>query len=110
MVIAKRLLTLRQSAGAVEIPVTVFRPVADNGSWKCDYEIGWPEGKWSSAAWGYDSIQSIVLALQKMGFEIYASEHHKSGRLAWEKAGTGYGFPVPHNARDMLIGDDAKFF
>ncbi len=51
-----------------------------------------------------------MLALQKIGATLYASEYHKAGLLMWEKPGNGYGFPLPQNARDWLEGDDARFF
>jgi hypothetical protein len=51
----------------------------------------------------------LVMALQMIGVEIYASRHHESGRLHWLAAGGGYGFPVSNNARDLLEGDDARF-
>jgi hypothetical protein len=47
--------------------------------------------------------------MQSIGTDIYFSEYHKSGQLMWEAPGKGYGFPVPHNARDLLIGDDAVY-
>jgi len=59
---------------------------------------------------GIDSAQAITLALQKIGTEIYFGDYHKSGNLFWESPGKGYGFPLPPSARDLLIGDDAKFF
>lgn len=45
---------------------------------------------------------------------LYFSDYHKTGRLKWpgddiEAAGGGYGFPVPRNARDLLIGIDKRF-
>jgi hypothetical protein len=44
-------------------------------------------------------MESVALAL-------YTSEHHKLGRLYWQKPGRGYGFPIPKPARDELVGDD----
>jgi hypothetical protein len=44
-----------------------------------------------------------------IGAHLYFSDYHKTGCLYFEKQGSGYGFPVPKNARDMLIGDDRTF-
>jgi hypothetical protein len=44
--------------------------------------------------------------MEKIGVEIYGSDHHRSGKLEWLSTYKGYGFPVPHNSRDLLIGDD----
>ena len=49
-------------------------------------------------AWGIDSVQAILLALQMIGADIYTSSYHKSGHLMFEEAGQGYGFPVPESA------------
>jgi hypothetical protein len=107
MPIATRRLRFRSPAGEVEIPIRVFGPKRhDDGAWSCAYEIGWPHGTWTSAGSGVDSVQAILLTLQKIGIEIYTSEYHASGKLMWEAPGRGYGFPVPPNARDLLIGDD----
>ena len=92
-----------------DVHVNIFAPRQDDNAWNCDYEIKWPEENWSSYAGGVDSVQALILALQKIGAEIYFSDYHKSGRLFWESPGNGYGFPAPPSARDRLIGDDRKF-
>ena len=45
-----------------------------------------------------------------IGADIYSSSYHKSGKLMLEAPGKGYGFPVVSSLRDLLEGDDAKFF
>lgn len=110
MVIASRLLKFRGSKGETEIPIRLFSPEkADGDVWSCRYEVDWPHGHWTHAAHGVDSVQAILLALQMIGAEIYASEYHKSGQLVLEGPGRGYGFPVSSSLRDLLIGDDAKY-
>jgi len=59
-------------------------------------------------AGGIDSVQALELALRMIGAIIYASDHHASGNLMWEAPGQGYGFPVPNNIRDLLVGEDKK--
>jgi hypothetical protein len=111
MIIADRILMLRTGNGDIKIPVRVFLP--DKGSssaWSCRYEIDWPDKKSALDVGGVDSIQAITLALQLIGAEIYSSSYHKSGILYWEAPGKGYGFPVTAGLRDLLQGDDAKFF
>lgn len=111
MIIASRLLKLRGVAADVEIPIRIFLPEeVENSSWLCRYEIDWPDGKWTLAAHGIDSIQAIDLALHMIGSEIYTSNYHKSGQLFLEAPGRGYGFPVPKTLRDLLEGDDANFY
>jgi hypothetical protein len=59
---------------------------------------------------GADSVQALLVALKMIGADIYSSNYHKSGKLMLEAHGKGYGFPVPSSLRDLLEGDDAKFF
>jgi len=111
MIIANRDLTLRNGTEEIKVPIKIFAPEkAANGSWFCRYEIGWPDKVSQLSVGGYDSAQAIVNALQIIGAEIYASNYHKSGSLYWDKPGQGYGFPVTGGVRDLLIGDDAKYF
>jgi hypothetical protein len=62
------------------------------------------------AVFGVDAVQALELALRIIGAHIYASEHHKSGKLMWLEPGDGYGFPLTSGSRDLLIGNDKKFF
>lgn len=110
MLIGGRELTLRDGDNEIKIPVRLFAPRKDAaGAWGCRYEIDWPDQMSAKEIFGFDSIQAIVLALQMIGFEIYTSEFHESGRLYCGKPGSGYGFPVMSEYRDLLQGDDAKY-
>ncbi len=62
------------------------------------------------SAFGVDSVQALELALQMIGITLYTSSYHRLGQIFFEMEGSGYGFPVPTNARDMLIGDDLAQF
>ena len=110
MLIAERNLEFRESDGTVsKIPIRLFSPEGSNKIWSCRYTIGWPDGTYSSSGHGVDQFQALFLTLQKIGADIYFSDYHKTGRLYFERQGSGYGFPVPKNARDLLLGDDKRF-
>jgi hypothetical protein len=110
MLIASRVLKLRHGRRDVDVPIRVFMPEKLNdGSWSCQYEIGWPDKKRTANAGGVDSIQALLSALQMIGSEVYTTDYHKSGMLVLESRGSGYGFPVPTSLRDLLIGDDKKY-
>jgi hypothetical protein len=51
----------------------------------------------------------LLCTLQKIGFGLYSSAYRKAGILVFEKPGGGYGFPIPKNGRDLLIGNDKIF-
>ena len=110
MQIASRKLCFTGSP-AVPFDIRIFAPESEpGGSWSCRYEIDWPDRPRSMTAWGKDSVQALVLALNMIGSEIYTSEYHKAGELYFEKRGDGFGFPVPANLRDLLEGADAEYF
>ena len=109
MIIANRSLKLRKGGNESDVAVRIFAPQPANTHWICSYEIDWPEGTRKGAANGLDSVQALILALNMIGSEIYTSEYHKSGLLSSGESWNGYGFPVPQNLRDLLIGDDAKY-
>jgi hypothetical protein len=105
------MLTLREGARESDISVCIHASESDaSGSWSCRYEVGWPDKKSVKDAWGVDAIQAFVLALQMIGAEIYTSGYHKDGLLYLDAPGRGYGFPVTAGLRDLLMGDDAKYF
>ena len=106
MLIASRTLILRKPEGNIEVPVRIVAPEPEGENWSCRFEVGWPDGTWNMAAGGVDAAQALHIALQLIGAQIYASDHHASGRLMWLEPGKGYGFPVPDSIRDLLIGDD----
>jgi hypothetical protein len=110
MLIAKRELRLKQPGGDVPVPVRLYAPCESQSSWNCRIEIGWPTDPIDMEVGGEDAVQAIELALKTIGAFIYTSEFHARGELMWLETGKGYGFPVPNSLRDMLIGDDQKFF
>jgi hypothetical protein len=105
MIIASRSLVLRDNSRSVEMPVRKARV-----DWICRFEIEWPEGRVERWGTGVDAVQSLWIALQMIGTEIYTSQWHEAGQLVRLEPGRGYGFPVPNNIRDLLVGDDKKFF
>lgn len=102
----KRNLLLDTVGGLLPVPVTLFEPTAHDSYWQCRFSIGWPEGQKMGAARGADAIQALYLAMESLAVGLYASDHHKAGRLFWEKPGRGYGFPMPKVGRDQLVGED----
>lgn len=108
MIIASRSLFLREKDRDVEIPIHVHAPQRAEVDWICRFEIAWPEGKAERWGAGVDAVQALLIALQMIGAEIYASRHHRSGQLLWLERARGYGFPVMGNIRDLLEGDDTS--
>jgi uncharacterized protein DUF6968 len=109
MIIATRHLIFRDKGRTTDIPIRIHAPERAEVDWICRFEIGWPEGKVERWGTGVDAVQALLFALQMIGAEVYTSSQHQSGRLEWLARGRGYGFPVPDNIRDVLVGDDKRF-
>ncbi|MBZ6079239.1 DUF6968 family protein [Microvirga puerhi] len=110
MLIAKRDLQYTPAAGTLtNVPISLFAPEHTGQDWRCRYTIGWPDEPQEGAGYGVDAMQALILTLQMIGARIYCSDYHETGKLYFETPGSGYGFPVPKNIRDILIGDDARF-
>jgi len=111
MIAGTRTLTVVTDGGA-EIPVEIriFCPEVSGAKWDCRYEIDWPEGTWKSHTLGNDALHALHLAQLKIGTDLYMSRYHHDRRMWWQKPWIGYGFPMPKDARDLLIGHDREFY
>lgn len=109
MVIGTRVLTIRSPDADISVPVRLCAPEYTDGHWICRYTIGWPERPRDSFGAGVDALQALHLTMQKIGIDLYSSAAHKAGTLMWEKPADGYGFPIPKNGRDLLVGADKTF-
>ena len=109
MLIATRVLKVREPGGDIEMTIRLFAPARDGQAEGCRFEIDWPDGHDVKTIYGVDKFQAIHLAMQCIGVLLYTSEAHRSGKLFWEEPGRGYGFPVTKNLRDLLVGDDRRF-
>lgn len=111
MSIGTRTLFVETPAGPKEVQIRVFAPehIGEN-RWDCRYEIDWPEGLVKSHMHGNDALHALNFVLMKIGTELYMSRYHHEGRMWWLKPWVGYGFPLPKGARDLLIGDDKRFY
>jgi hypothetical protein len=112
MVIATRVLKLRQPTGDTDVPIRIFAPELHESlsCWKVRYEIEWPDRTFKREGYGEDAVQALILTLQMIGAVLYTSEEHESGNLFWLEPGTGYGFLMPRTTRDLLIGHDKEFY
>ena len=110
MLVVTHELFLKSQPVDVRIEIRLYQPVQFDKNWGCRYEIDWPEGSKTTMAYGLDSLQSLTIALQMIGSELYTSTYHADGLLRTSDQEAGYGFPVPPNLRDMLIGVDALSF
>ncbi|MGL4729666.1 MAG: DUF6968 family protein [Bosea sp. (in: a-proteobacteria)] len=108
--IATRVLGLLLNGKLHELEVRIYAPEQNGDSWDCRYEIDWPEGTQRMVMGGFDSAQALLLAFYMIGADLNSSSYHREGRLIWGEAGEGLGFPVAATMRDLLVGDDKRFF
>lgn len=93
-----------------KVEIRVFKPEFLGPAWGCRYEIDWPEGTQVMMPNGMDALQALSLALKMIGADIYTSAYHREGSLRAFETEEGYGFPVPNNIRDLLVGIDKMSF
>lgn len=105
----RRTLTYASESGDIPVPITVETPHQGERDWSCAYEIGWPDGARRGFGYGIDATQAMLLAFKAIGTDLYTSDYHRSGRLRWGEPGDGYGYPVPKNIRNLLVGNDAEY-
>lgn len=111
MIIATRSLKLRRANRESEVEVRLHAPERDKQSWRCRFEIDWPEHPHAMDVHGVDAMQALILAMQTIGVTLYASDHHRHGHLVHDHSPSGgYGFPVHPDLRDLLTGDDIGAF
>ena len=109
--IANRTLNFKIKDRIFPVEIRVFPPERQpEGHWFCRYEVDWPDRPRQNRAGGQDAIQALLGAFGMIGAELYTSDYHKNGQiLPLDESWVGYGFPVPHNLRDLLIGQDAEY-
>ncbi|HNB25705.1 MAG TPA: hypothetical protein PLR41_02010 [Alphaproteobacteria bacterium] len=95
-VIIVRHLALRNSD--VGVVVKIGRPAKfpDDGGYYCPYQFLGLGDERVRYAGGADELQSVILALKKIGIELYTSAEYRCGRLYWlEQDNKDLGFPLP---------------
>ena len=110
MVIVMHRLFVRKDNADWPIEIRIYSPVPLGQSWGCKYEIDWLDDRYSITAQGEDALQSLTIALQMIGADLYTSQYHQEGSLRAYDKEDGYGFPVPSNLRDLPIGVDKMSF
>lgn len=110
MIIGTRNLHAKTANGTHLVEINLYLPTETTAGWECRFDIGWPEQVVVSSARGDDALHALHLAQQKIGVALHMSGYHAAGELSWTPEWVGYGFPIPKNGRDLLIGDDQKFY
>jgi hypothetical protein len=104
----RELVCVDETGHRANVEVAIFKPEQIGNDFVCRYCINWPSNSSSGQAYGTDSVQALVLCLQKLGTDLLCSEWGKAGRLGWFEPGEGLGFPVPNGIRDLLQGFDKQ--
>lgn len=88
-IIAERYLEAKDEVGEErEIIVRIGKPIPDpspdmNGAWCCPYEIVGFANNYLDAAFGEDSVQALVLGLQKIVIELSNQREAEKIELTW---------------------------
>ena len=85
--------------GGKQILCRFLRPVLDEGDYRCDIEIDWPEPGTSKHAYGVDEVQALLLAMQRVHLDLLAARENRGTDVAWF-GDLSLGLPIPNAARD----------
>jgi hypothetical protein len=90
-----------------KVTVVIGRPekFPDGQDYFCPYQILGMGDEKVSYAGGVDAVQSLQLALKKIGTDLYTSTEYRTKQLCWDGSDSGeLGFPVPDSIRDLAPG------
>lgn len=76
-----------------------FRPEPDGSSFRCRFEIDWPEGVRSKAAGGVDEVQALLLAMQAAHTDLLAARENGGRNVSWLDE-RSLGLPLAKSIRD----------
>jgi hypothetical protein len=54
-------------------------------------------------------LQALQTAIQKLGVDLHSTSYHEARKMRWN-AWDGYGIALPREGRNLMRGDDAKFY
>jgi hypothetical protein len=67
-----------------EVVLRIFQPKEDDANtYRCDYEIEWPDRRRSMYGFGVDAMQALVGAMCNAHADLLSSPEGKSGALRW---------------------------
>ena len=66
-----------------ELMCRFYRPISDGQDFSCRYEIAWPDGPRSRNAWGVDSVQSLLLAMQTVHSDLLHHQESDGLHIRW---------------------------
>ena len=76
-----------------------FWPEPDSSSFRCRFEIEWPEGVRSRYAGGADEVQAMLLAMQMAHVDLLAARENDGRDVSWMD-GASLGLPIADAIRD----------
>lgn len=81
------------SLGEDDLPCWFYEPVSDGQDFSCKYEIAWPDGNRTREAWGVDSVQALLLAMQSVKAELEMRKDQEGKDIRW-LGGRSLGLPA----------------
>jgi hypothetical protein len=93
---AVRIIELHTEDGNSTVTIKIGKPVdVETGMSYCAFQILGIGNERIRSAIGVDSVQALILALTKIGTDLYMSPESRAGRLSWMGDPSGnLGMPV----------------
>lgn len=84
------------------VEILIFEPQEKlKHEFHCKFRIIGLNGDYFRNVVGEDGVQALMLALERIGIDLYTSEAAKAGKLTWNGE-ADLGFPVPSGLEDLL--------
>ena len=82
-----------------DIGCRFYRPEADGSSFRCRFEIDWPEGVRSKSAGGVDEVQALLLAMKFAHTDLLAARENDGRKVSWVDD-RNLGLPIANGLSD----------
>jgi hypothetical protein len=82
------------------LEVLIFAPFEDQGDYRCRYQvIDSGEIVRNGYALGVDSLQALVLAIERAGVDVTVSDYAKNNRIFWNNQNSDLGLLLPNQSQ-----------
>jgi hypothetical protein len=89
-----------------EVSCRFFRPEPDGLSFRCRFEIHWPEGVRTKSTGGVDEVQALLLAMNIAHVDLLSAREN-NGRAVLFHDQRELDLPFPETVRHWVSGTDA---
>ncbi len=69
--------------GNVDVPCRLFSPCVDGNDFRCNVEIGWPDGVQTAYGMGIDGVQALLSAMVLVRQQVLVAGASRGETVKW---------------------------